>query len=215
MKRLLCLMALANLAFAQIPNGSTLVLPSRPTSPAPTPAVTSPTPADQDEDLRALQNDIKALTLRIEDLERKTTALETKTTAFDGGNYATKDDLKLAEEKNRAAIADESQKVQSAILNEIKAARASTAVKPAAPIPAGNPNLTPTPTPNKLTAPASETEKAAFMKQGVQHTVAAGESLSSIARQYHSSMRAIIVANNLTNPDRLLVGSVLFIPTKE
>jgi LysM repeat protein len=46
----------------------------------------------------------------------------------------------------------------------------------------------------------------------VVHTVASGETLTTIARQYGVSLQSIIDANNLTNPDRLAVGDELVIP---
>ncbi|MCF7838219.1 MAG: LysM peptidoglycan-binding domain-containing protein [Candidatus Marinimicrobia bacterium] len=47
---------------------------------------------------------------------------------------------------------------------------------------------------------------------GYEHTVQPGETLSAIAAAYKVSSRAIIDANNLTKPDFLQAGQVLFIP---
>jgi LysM repeat protein len=47
---------------------------------------------------------------------------------------------------------------------------------------------------------------------GYEHVVGAGETLSHIASAYGVSTRAIIDANDLSNPDRLRVGQTLFIP---
>lgn len=48
---------------------------------------------------------------------------------------------------------------------------------------------------------------------GVQkHVVRQGETLSSIARRYGTSVRELAAYNNLSNPDRILVGQVLRIP---
>jgi LysM repeat protein len=46
------------------------------------------------------------------------------------------------------------------------------------------------------------------------HTVASGETLTTIARQYGVSLQSIIDANNLINPDRLAVGDELMIPAQ-
>lgn len=46
----------------------------------------------------------------------------------------------------------------------------------------------------------------------VTHVVRAGESISSIGRQYGVSPQALIQANGLSNPNRLSVGQVLIIP---
>ena len=48
--------------------------------------------------------------------------------------------------------------------------------------------------------------------QVVLHTVRRGESLSSIARKYGVSVQALVRANPMPNPSRLLVGQVLVIP---
>ncbi len=47
---------------------------------------------------------------------------------------------------------------------------------------------------------------------GVEHTVAGGETLSEIASAYGVSVRVLIQANKLQNPDRLKVGQKIFIP---
>lgn len=47
---------------------------------------------------------------------------------------------------------------------------------------------------------------------GYEHTVESGQTLSAIAAAYGVSTRAIIDANNLTNPNQLRVGQKLFIP---
>jgi LysM repeat protein len=44
------------------------------------------------------------------------------------------------------------------------------------------------------------------------HTVQAGENLTTIAQRYGVTVQAIVAANNLTNPDRVAVGTVLIIP---
>ena len=44
------------------------------------------------------------------------------------------------------------------------------------------------------------------------HTIQAGENLTNIAQQYDVTVAAIVEANNLTNPDRVAVGTELIIP---
>ena len=46
----------------------------------------------------------------------------------------------------------------------------------------------------------------------VTHRVRYGETLSAIARRYRVSVRALVEANGLTNPNRVYVGQVLIIP---
>ncbi len=47
---------------------------------------------------------------------------------------------------------------------------------------------------------------------GVSHRVRVGESLTSIAARYHTSIYAIAQANHITNIDRIYAGQVLWIP---
>jgi nucleoid-associated protein YgaU len=44
------------------------------------------------------------------------------------------------------------------------------------------------------------------------HTVQAGENLTAIAQQYGVTVQAIVAANDITNPDRVTVGTTLIIP---
>ena len=45
------------------------------------------------------------------------------------------------------------------------------------------------------------------------HTIAAGQTLSSIAQRYGTTIRAIVDANGLTDPNRVRVGQTLTIPS--
>ncbi|MFH1038692.1 MAG: LysM peptidoglycan-binding domain-containing protein [PVC group bacterium] len=53
--------------------------------------------------------------------------------------------------------------------------------------------------------------KAGFA-QGYEHVVKSGESISTIAREYKVTSDAIVQANQLTNPNSIRVGQILFIP---
>lgn len=48
--------------------------------------------------------------------------------------------------------------------------------------------------------------------QGYEHIVQQGETLSTIAKAYNVTAKAIIDANKIKNPDRLSIGQKLFIP---
>ncbi|MBN1679906.1 MAG: LysM peptidoglycan-binding domain-containing protein [Anaerolineae bacterium] len=50
--------------------------------------------------------------------------------------------------------------------------------------------------------------------QPTTHTVQAGENLNRIARQYNTTVAAIAEVNNITNPNLIVVGQVLVIPTQ-
>ena len=48
--------------------------------------------------------------------------------------------------------------------------------------------------------------------QGYEHIVRQGETLSTIAKAYNVTAKAIIESNQIKNPDRLSIGQKLFIP---
>ncbi len=52
----------------------------------------------------------------------------------------------------------------------------------------------------------------AGMQGYLLHQVVRGDTLSGIARQYGSDVRRLTVANELRDPDRILVGQVLRVP---
>lgn len=58
----------------------------------------------------------------------------------------------------------------------------------------------------------SQRRSASGAQEGYEHVVGPGESLSAIAAAYGVSVRAIVEANNLQNPNQLRVGQKLFIP---
>lgn len=62
----------------------------------------------------------------------------------------------------------------------------------------------------KQAAPAPA--PAAKSAYGYEHVVRQGETLSTIAKAYNVTTKAIINANTIQNPDRLSVGQKLFIP---
>lgn len=59
---------------------------------------------------------------------------------------------------------------------------------------------------------AADAASAPAASQSATHTVAAGETLSSIALRYGVSTQAVVDANRIANPNALRVGDVLTIP---
>ena len=68
---------------------------------------------------------------------------------------------------------------------------------------------TATPPPPATSPPSSGEQQDGF----VWHTVQPGETLTSIARKYNTSVQAISQANNIANPSQIYVGQRLKIPT--
>ncbi len=57
-----------------------------------------------------------------------------------------------------------------------------------------------------------KTSQKASYAQGYEHAVGPGETLSDIARQYKTTVKAILEANQLSDANSLRVGQKLFIP---
>ncbi|MET3925500.1 peptidoglycan DD-metalloendopeptidase family protein [Devosia sp. 2618] len=70
------------------------------------------------------------------------------------------------------------------------------------------------PTNNSVPAMASTPATAMPSAQGgtFTHTIASGESLYTIARRYEVTTQALVQANNLSSPDKIVVGQRVIIP---
>ena len=60
--------------------------------------------------------------------------------------------------------------------------------------------------------PSTSAMVAGGSQTGYEHTVQSGETLSAIAKAYNVSMKALIDANNLSDPNSLRTGQTLFVP---
>jgi LysM repeat protein len=63
------------------------------------------------------------------------------------------------------------------------------------------------------TTPAASAEATAHAGSGSEHTVARGETLTSIAKMYHVTIDELQRANHIDNPLKLQAGQTLMIPT--
>ena len=79
-----------------------------------------------------------------------------------------------------------------------------------------NPNLILPGTSLKVPAVSSTATSSATSQprwtMSTLHLVAAGETLTQIAKQYHVSLAALANANNITNPNLIEVGDLLRVP---
>lgn len=67
-------------------------------------------------------------------------------------------------------------------------------------------------TPAPTAVPTTEDTSDDVVTDGTQYTVAAGDTLSSIARRFNTTVGALIQLNGITNQNRILVGQVLTLP---
>ena len=65
----------------------------------------------------------------------------------------------------------------------------------------------------KLSVAGGGSTQAAAAPSGRSHTVAPGETLSAIAARYGTSVSAIVKANGIADPNRVVIGSSLSIPS--
>ena len=69
------------------------------------------------------------------------------------------------------------------------------------------------PSPNSSQPTASSAPQLGVVQGDTyKHTIASGESLYTIARRYDVSATDVIAANNITSPDKIVVGQSLIIP---
>ena len=214
----------ASLCWGQIPSGDGFLAPNRPSTvsegSAPTPVPAATGIADVKQDVEANHKDVKDLTLRVEQLERDKAELEAKINKnADPTTFVTHDELKLFEMRMSDAIVAEGKRVEGSIKDDMKAAISSTGVTDKVPDKTAVAVKTPTPKVDKIPSktavsiPVSDAEKQSYMKEGIRYVIQSGDTISSIARKNHSSVRAIMATNSISNPGKLFVGREIFVPT--
>ncbi|WP_143796072.1 LysM peptidoglycan-binding domain-containing protein, partial [Oenococcus oeni] len=66
-------------------------------------------------------------------------------------------------------------------------------------------------TSTSTSTPTSSTSSSSTSSSSKSYTVASGDTLTSIAKAYGTTVSAIATANNISNPDYIYVGEVLTI----
>jgi LysM repeat protein len=69
--------------------------------------------------------------------------------------------------------------------------------------------------PTQIVQPTAVVEPTTEPAAPLEHTVAEGETLGTIAEQFGVTVEAIVAANEIENPDFIAVGDVLVIPAPE
>lgn len=150
--------------------------------------------AQQAQILRDLQRSVQVLTARVEAVDTRLSAMASRIEALErGGESATKDEVAALRADLNAVRASQGT-LRAEIVDDIAGKMAALQAKQAA-----------------AQARAAR-EAAAAAKSGYSHTVEAGQTLSAIAQHYKVSVKAIMRANNLTDPSLIRVGQVLFVP---
>lgn len=156
------------------------------------------------EDVRLLVERVGQMSLRIEQLERENARL---LSATDGLNrtYATVAQLNdsVAELNQLIAQGDNASRAQAAKALEELARQTNAAIDSLAKGMNARPQV------------AAPTFTSDFPKEGLRYTVEPGDTLSSIASRFKSTVKDIQNANRITDPTKIQVGQTLFIPVKE
>jgi LysM repeat protein len=123
--------------------------------------------------------------------------------------------LRLMVEKQSREIDD----LRVAIEELTKVVQAKEGVKVATPPPAAHPAESAAPAvaaakPEPPAPPPPEPRVERAEPAGLQHTVAKGETLTSIAKHYNVSIAELHKANKVVDERKLQIGQVLQIPTK-
>jgi len=175
--------------------------------------------ANMHEDIQGLTQKVGDLTLRIEQLEHENAELRAKAS---GGSRDVVSTAQL-----NAAVADLNAAIQSAtaaskheILEQVgtqmeKLARQTNAALDAI---SARPGSASAARPSAATAEpaaassASGSATSAATKDGLYYTVQKGDTLALICKKSGGKFQEVIDANKLTDPSKIRIGQILFIP---
>lgn len=156
------------------------------------------------EDVRLLQQSVAELRASVDQLQRDNAALSNQAESGRAA-YATlaqlNDALAQLRQSTDSALAEQKRDVLRTVAQQISKLAKETNAAVAAVAKGSASRAT-------ITTNFSDD----FPKDGITHTVQAGETLSTIARKYGVSMKHIQNANRIADPRTLRVGQSLFIP---
>ena len=150
--------------------------------------------AQQAQALRELQYQVQTLAARFDAIEQRQSSLAARIAALERGSgdsgLASKDEV-AALRSDLAAVRSAQGRLRDEIVEDLSARISAIA---------------------KRQEQARAAEARERQRSGYSHTVEAGQTLSAIALAYKVSVKAIMQANNITDPTKLRVGQTLFIP---
>jgi LysM repeat protein len=167
--------------------------------------------ADLHEDVRGLTQRLGELSLRVEELEHENAELKAKVGALGGSrDFATTAQLNGAIADLNASIKAAVSASQTEILDKVATQMENLAKQTNAAL-----DSIAKPSPAARPAPA-EAPRAPFgtdyPKEGISYTVQRGDSVGLIAKKTGAKFHDIIDANKISDPSRIQVGQVLFVP---
>lgn len=168
--------------------------------------------ANLEQDLQALRSEVGRLRLEVEQLSRENSQLRQTVAAQAAGakvEYVTLAQLQRAMEDVRAAALAADDRQRAATIEDVNrqlerlAAQTQAALEALAKSIEGAPQ-----------AATTITFSDDYPKEGIAYTVKQGDTLTGIAKDHDSTVRDIVNANRLTNPNNLRAGQTLFIPQR-
>ena len=156
------------------------------------------------EDVRLLQQTVAEMQASLAQLQRDNAALSQQADSGRAANVTLaqlNDALAQLRQTTDAALAEQKRDTLQTVAQQIaKLAKETNAAIAAV-------------AKGQATRPTISTEFSDdFPKEGVTHTVQAGETLSTIAKRYGVPMKNIQNANRIADPTKIHVGQSLFIP---
>ena len=157
------------------------------------------------QDMAALQHQVGQLTLEVEALRTENDALKASVTKQEGLNtsstFVTADNLQkqllnLEKEFNLKSDKDK-QEILGQLSKQLDKAVAQTLAPPA------------------KAAKDDPQFSEDYPKEGIAYTVKAGDTLSKIAQEYHSTVKDIQNANKIADAKGLRSGQTIFVPQKK
>lgn len=142
------------------------------------------------EKIRRLEGDIETLQMRIQDLQRASEQSQANAAYSSQGQVGALQGTVQTLEQRMTRLETNREADRQAIIDKVADLVAGSAAS----------------------APPAATQRRSPAGYGYEHVVQTGENLSRIAQAYGVSMKAIIDANELVDPNALRVGQTLFIP---
>lgn len=155
-------------------------------------------------DLHQLSEQVGALSRSVEVMDGRLSRLESQT----GAASATSDEL-TALRRDIQQLRAERDTLKREITDDLAARVEKIAARQQA---EARNRSAPVASAAAASAPAPRTAGKTAARSGYEHKVEKGQTLSTIAKGYNTTVDAIIKANKISNPSAIRVGQVLFIP---
>jgi LysM repeat protein len=161
--------------------------------------------ASLEQDVLLLREEVGRLRMTVEELQRQQSQAHD---ILQNQSYVTLDQLTVQLNQLKAQMESSNAAQRNQIVSEVSRQMEAMGRETQAAINVLSKN---TPSPTKTAVVFTQD----YPKEGISYTVKSGDTLSMIARQNNSTVKDIQNANQITDPTRINVGQVIFIPQKQ